>query len=323
MRLLDQHRHAARDAGEPARRRGAGWASRRSRRRAGPRRASRSAVGKVRDAVLRGEGFGRRRSDRRSPRRRSRVRQEHAAGGAWPIRPAPITADACRGAIVRSSGVIQAVKKLRRHDRRLARHERGEVHALEHVAAHVDAGRDLGQHHALRRQAEHRALGDVERLVAARASRSLPEKVICSTSCTNLRHLAVARDARAVPSPARVLGALGVEGAAEHDLAGVLGDVDEAARADREAAELGDVDVALRRRPRRSRGRRCRGRRRNRSRTARAHRSWRSGCARSRTACRRAACRRRCRARSSGSSGRAGRARRRAWRPRRGCRSRS
>ena len=46
------------------------------------------------------------------------------------------------------------------------------------------------------------------------------------------------------PAADRELGSLGVEGSAEHHLARVLGDVDEAAGTDGSAAELGGVDVA-------------------------------------------------------------------------------
>ena len=62
------------------------------------------------------------------------------------------------------------------HQGRIALDERRELHPLEHVAPHVDAGRDLGEREALPGQAEHRALGDVDDLLPAPQRLAAPKR---------------------------------------------------------------------------------------------------------------------------------------------------
>ena len=114
----------------------------------------------------------------------------------------------------------------------------GEIHVREDVALDVDAGRDLDQFEPLRRELEDAALGDVEHRLPALAPRSGPLKVICSTASTNLRVLPFGHDPDLTVVD-RDLQAARREGSGEHHGAGVLADVDEAARSRRAARRTG------------------------------------------------------------------------------------
>src|SRR5436190_242077 len=130
----------------------------------------------------------------------------------------------------------------RGHHRGIALDERSEFHTFEHIAAHVDARRHLGQREAFLAQTEDSTLRDVEYVLPtperlATRIRDLLDVVY------ELDDLAMLDDAQ-TPGPDIKLGTLGVEGPAEHDLFGVLRDVDEAARPDCDAAELRNVHIS-------------------------------------------------------------------------------
>jgi len=120
------------------------------------------------------------------------------------------------------------------HQLRLVRDQRAEIHLGQNVPFKINAGRNLDQFEPLLGQPEHAALRDIEHRFAA-AARDLTREGDVLDRVHELAHLAVAHDLQ------RAVAAFDVERAGnkhsgEHDLLGVLADIDEAARA-RELAD--------------------------------------------------------------------------------------
>ena len=104
-------------------------------------------------------------------------------------------------------------------------------------------GGDFDQGNALGTQLKHGALGDVQNRLMDLVGIIAGEGDVLDLLNELLLAALLSDDQLAVP--ALSLEALGGEGAAVDDLLGVLGDVDESARAGQTGAELGNVQVAV------------------------------------------------------------------------------
>ena len=111
----------------------------------------------------------------------------------------------------------------------------------QHVLFQIDAGGDLRDGHLAVQQLHDAALRDVQHALVGLDVRTGEGDLLHVLQ--ELLHRALLLDDKLAVAHAGLL--LAHERAAEHNLLGGTGDVDEAARADEARAELGDVDVAV------------------------------------------------------------------------------
>ena len=130
------------------------------------------------------------------------------------------------------------------HNLKIRGDRRMKIHMRQDVALKIDAGGDFRQHRSFRAQFENRPFGDVMHGLSFGAGQFAVVRNLVYPG-DEFTHLAFAADMQC-PVFTGDLQPFGGKRGAEHDVAGILGDIDKTARAGAGCAEPCGIDVPVR-----------------------------------------------------------------------------